>query len=304
MPPRRSTRKNSTPPPPPPAMDTAMFQAAVTAAVTASMAQISNNGSGGGINSSTNGLNQGRSGECTYKDFTNSKPIPFCGTEGVMDLSQWIEKTEAVFEICACPEESKVKIAACTFSKRALTWWNGYVKALTLPVANSMGWENLKQMLLREYCPRGEIQKLKQELRDLKMVGSDISGYTNRFSDLTILCPGMMTLEGQKVERYIWGLSPQLRGSVLASKPTTFDNDKELAQSLVDHGVCQEVATIVETTKGSDNHNNSSNNNSKKKFWNKRKGQTSQEPSKKQMTISIQEARKNTTNISAKSWKR
>ena len=160
MPPRRSTRRNSTstpPPPPPPIMDTVMFQTAVTAAVTAAMAQMSNNGSGGGTNSFTNGQGQSRSGVCTYKDFTNGKPIPFYGTGGVLALSQWIEKTEAVFEICACPEESKVKFAAFTFSEHALTWWNGHVQTLTLVVANSMGWENLKRMLLREYCPRGEI---------------------------------------------------------------------------------------------------------------------------------------------------
>ena len=270
MPPRRSTRRNSTstpPPPPPPIMDAVMFQTAVTAAVTAAMAQMSNNGSGGGTNSFTNGQGQSRSGVCTYKDFTNGKPIPFYGTGGVLALSQWIEKTEAVFEICACPEESKVKFAAFTFSERALTWWNGHVQTLTLVVANSMGWENLKRMLLREYCPRGEIQKLEQELWNLSMVGSDIAGYTNRFSDLITLCPGMLTLESQKVERYIWGLSPQLRGSVLASRPLTYASAKELAQSLVDHGVCQGVAAIMaEPTKGNSNNEINANNNNKKKF--------------------------------------
>ena len=106
---------------------------------------------------------------------------------------------------------------------------------------------------------------------------SDITGYTNRFSDLITLCPGMLTLESQKVERYIWGLSPQLRGSVLASRPLTFASAKELAQSLVDHGVCQGVAAIMaEPTKGNSNNEINANNNKKKKFWNKRKGKTSQ----------------------------
>ena len=126
-----------------------------------------------------------------------------------MALSQWIEKTEAVFEICACLEVSKVKFAACTFSERALTWWNGHVKSLTLVVANSMGWENLKQMLMQEYCPRGEVQKLEQELWGLTMVGSDITTYTNRFSDLAILCPGMVALESKKIERYICDCHPK-----------------------------------------------------------------------------------------------
>ncbi|KAL7584611.1 hypothetical protein Lser_V15G44031 [Lactuca serriola] len=43
-------------------MDAVMFQTVVTAAVTAAMAQMSNNGSEGGINSFTNGQGQGRSG--------------------------------------------------------------------------------------------------------------------------------------------------------------------------------------------------------------------------------------------------
>ena len=46
----------------------------------------------------------------------------------------------------------------------------------------------------------------------------------------------MVALESKKIERYIWGLSPQIQSSVLASKPVTFDSAKELAQSLIDHG--------------------------------------------------------------------
>ena len=121
-----------------------------------------------------------------------------------MALSQWIEKTEAIFKICSCQEGSKLKFVACTFSERALTWWNGHVKSLTLVVANSMGWENLKQMLMQKYFRRGKAQKLEQELWGLTMVGSDITTYTNRFSDLAILFLGMVALESKKIERYIW----------------------------------------------------------------------------------------------------
>ena len=67
-----------------------------------------------------------------------------------------------------------------------------------------MGWENLKEMMMGEYCPRGEVQKLEQELWELKMVGSDIVTYTDRFCDLAALCPEMVTLESKKIERYIW----------------------------------------------------------------------------------------------------
>ena len=106
-------------------------------------------------------------------------------------------------------------------------------------------------MMIEEYCPRGEIQKLEQELWNLTMTGSDIVTYIDRFSDLAALCPGMVTPENKKVERYIWGLSPQILGHVLASNPTTFDSAKHLAYKLIDHGFHQGVMTpTLELKKG------------------------------------------------------
>ena len=109
-----------------------------------------------------------------------AKPTPFNGTRGVIALTRWFEKIESIFEICSCSETDKVKFAACTFTDKALTWWNGRVKSLTLPVANAMGWETMKEILLAEYCPRGEMQKLEHELWNLKMKGSDIAACTSR----------------------------------------------------------------------------------------------------------------------------
>jgi len=164
MSPRRNPRRNNenevpTPPqPPPPQFDVAMFQAPVTTVVAAAMSNINTSGasgSGAGAHPSNHIEGHEHSRECTYKDFSNAKPRTFNETGGVMVLRQWIEKTEAIFQICSCPKGSKVKFVACTFSDRALTWWNGHVKSLTLIVANTISWENLKTMLMREYCPRG-----------------------------------------------------------------------------------------------------------------------------------------------------
>lgn len=93
--------------------------------------------------------------------------------------------------------------------------------------------------MLAEYCPHGEIQKLKQELWGLTMKNSDIAAYTARFGDLVILCPGMVPTESKKIERFIWGLSPQLQGNVIVANPLIFYSARRLAQTLVDHGVRQ-----------------------------------------------------------------
>ncbi|XP_023735791.1 uncharacterized protein LOC111883699 [Lactuca sativa] len=248
MPPKKSNRKKTNPPTnppslPPPRYDHAVFQAVVTAIVAATMSQIHASGTSGansGANPSNQGNSQGHPRECSYKDFTNDKPKSSDGTGGVNVLTRWFEKTESIFEICVCPESSKVKFAACTFTNRALTWWNSQVKSLTLPIPNAMSWDDLKELMLAEYCTRGEMKKLEQELWNLKMKGSDIAAYTARISDLAVLCPGM---------------------------------------TLIDHGDRQDsVTAILEQPKESSG---------KKKFWNKRKGQSSQDPSKKQQTVAV-----------------
>ena len=66
-----------------------------------------------------------------------------------------------------------------------------------------MSSEDLKELMLAEYCPHGKMQKLEQELWNLKIKGSDIAAYTARFSDLALLCPGLVTPESKKVKRYI-----------------------------------------------------------------------------------------------------
>ncbi|XP_023766303.1 uncharacterized protein LOC111914829 [Lactuca sativa] len=273
--------------PPPPQINLATFQLSVSATVIATLAHINNNGAnrGGsrnGTGSYNHGVTQGLQRACTYKEFTNGKPRPFNGSGGVIALTRWFERTESFFEISGCPEENKVKSASCNFANRALTGWNGHIKALTLLVANSMTWGDLKTMMLKEYFPRGELQKLEHELWNLTVKDSDIEAYTARFSDLTIMFPGMITSESKKVERFSWGLTPPIQGNVIVVDPTTFDSAKCLAQKLFDHGVQKGMMTsVTEPKKGKDN---------KKHSGNKRKGQQTQKCTKKQQIVAVHAA--------------
>nr|GFA69951.1 putative reverse transcriptase domain-containing protein [Tanacetum cinerariifolium] len=40
--------------------------------------------------------------ECTYTDFLKCQPMNFKGTEGVVSLTEWLEKMESVFHISNC----------------------------------------------------------------------------------------------------------------------------------------------------------------------------------------------------------
>ena len=189
---------------PPKGMSPAAVEVLVAARVAEALAayeaaRLQNQDQSGGSGGS--GGNGGNPRPCKYDDFLSCKPISFYGIGGVVKLTRWFEKTESVFTISSCAAEYKVKFAACTFMDSALTWWNGHVQAMGLPAANALTWEELKVMLLEEYCPRSEVQKLEQEFWNLTMKGSDIQAYTTRFTELAVLCPGMVSPKYKKVER-------------------------------------------------------------------------------------------------------
>lgn len=81
---------------------------------------------------------QGSQRTCPYEDFANFKPKKFYGNKGTVGLTRWIEKTESVFEISSCVEESKVKFVACTFRNATMSWWNGHIKTMGLENANAL----------------------------------------------------------------------------------------------------------------------------------------------------------------------
>ncbi|GJR10556.1 putative reverse transcriptase domain-containing protein [Tanacetum coccineum] len=129
------------------------------------------------------------------------------GTEGVVGLTQWVEKMESVFLISNCAITSQVKYASCTLYRSALRWWNSYVRAVGQDVAYAMTWTALKRMIIDKYCPRGEIKKLESE---------------------------MFPEESAKVKRYVGGLPDMIHGSVKASKPQSMQEAIEFATEMMD----------------------------------------------------------------------
>ncbi|GJX47224.1 putative reverse transcriptase domain-containing protein [Tanacetum coccineum] len=125
---------------------------------------------------------------------------------------------------------------------RALTWWNSHVRIVGQDVAYAMTWTDLRKKITDKYCPRNEIKKLEVELWNLKVKGTDVTGYSQRFQELALLCVRMFLEESDKVERYVGGLPDMIQGSVMASKPKTIQEATEMASELMD----KKINTIAE----------------------------------------------------------
>ncbi|GKB95809.1 putative reverse transcriptase domain-containing protein [Tanacetum coccineum] len=250
MAPKRATRSTPVTTTPAPTATTttsvtnAQLQAMIDQGVTAALAARDANRNGD--DSHTSGTGGRRTErivrECTYQDFMKCKPLYFKGTEGVVELTQWFERMETVFRISNCSVENQIKFSTCTLLAGALTWWNSHVMTVSHDVAYAMTWADLRKKMTDKYCPRNEMKKLEAELWNLKVKGTDVIGYNQRFQELALLCVRMFPEESDKIERYVGGLPDMIHGNIVASKPKTMQEAVEMTTELMD----KKFSTIVE----------------------------------------------------------
>ncbi|GJU50968.1 putative reverse transcriptase domain-containing protein [Tanacetum coccineum] len=71
---------------------------------------------------------------------------------------------ENVIDNSGCAENQKVKYAASSFVNKALTWWNTQGQTRGREAAIGMSWTDFKALLVEEFCPSNEMEKLESEL--------------------------------------------------------------------------------------------------------------------------------------------
>ncbi|GJZ94487.1 reverse transcriptase domain-containing protein, partial [Tanacetum coccineum] len=169
------------------------------------------NANGGNKNGRNGGNRNGGNNGCSYKVFLACNPRDYNGKGGAVALTRWIEKMESVIENSGCAENQKVKYAASSFINKALTWWNTQVQARGHEADLGMTWVEFKALLMEEFYPSNEMEKLESEFWNHTMVGANHARYTNRFHELAKLVPHLVNPKSKRIERYISGLAPQIR---------------------------------------------------------------------------------------------
>ncbi|GJU70215.1 reverse transcriptase domain-containing protein [Tanacetum coccineum] len=205
------------------------------------------------------GSNSSQNKACNYKEFYAVMHENFCGTEGAVGLTRWFEKLESQFGISNVAEGDRVKFASSTLLDSALTWWNVYVRSVTLDTAHATPWSDFKAMFIRKYCPRNEVKQMENELWNLKVKGTNLTAYNQRFQELILLCPEMVPNTDRLLERYIEGLPLNIKGNVTSSKPVDLHEAIEMAQGLM-YQVVQELGeNSGDKRKWNGNHYNNNN---------------------------------------------
>ncbi|GJX54571.1 putative reverse transcriptase domain-containing protein [Tanacetum coccineum] len=110
-------------------------------------------------------------------------------------LTYWIERMETVIDNSSCDENQKVRYVASSLVNKALTWWNTQVQARGREAENAMSWNDFKALLVEEFCPSNEMERLENKFWNHKMIGANHAG-----------------------------LAPKIRGMLKATQPATIQS--------------------------------------------------------------------------------
>ncbi|GJT82320.1 reverse transcriptase domain-containing protein [Tanacetum coccineum] len=224
----------------------------------AMLAQVSNQGNVGNQNGNVvnenvqenvgNVIVYGNQVGCSYKEFLACNPKEYDGKGGVVVLTRWIEKMEFVHDMSGYNIDQKLKYIVGSFVGKALTWWNSQIRTLNQEVVVSMSWNDFKFIMVQEFCPSHEMQKLESELWNHTMVRAGHAAYTDRFHELARLVSHLVTPKSRMIKRYVYDLAPQICGMVVATEPKTIQKVVQISGTLTDEVVRNGSIKKVEKT--------------------------------------------------------
>ncbi|GJY88262.1 putative reverse transcriptase domain-containing protein [Tanacetum coccineum] len=112
-----------------------------------------------------------------------------------------------------------------------------------------MGLTEMKKLMTAEFCPAEELQRMENELWNLKVKEYNMVAYTQRFNELALMCPRMVEPKSAKIKAYIRGLSDNIKGKVTSSKPTNLNEAVRMAHKLMEQKLQARNERIIEGNK-------------------------------------------------------
>ncbi|KAJ0493749.1 putative retrotransposon gag domain-containing protein [Helianthus annuus] len=167
-----------------------------------------------------------------YKHFVSCNPKPFTGNDGVIAMLEWFDSIEVTFINSECQEHLNTRRATGMFQGRALEWSANGKNIRSNDEAYALPWAEVMEMMMLEFRPPHEQQKLEDEFWHLKQVGDDNLAYTTRFKQLSIIVPHLASTPKRRITKYIHGLPPAMRDAIEAAQLDTIEEVYRLAASL------------------------------------------------------------------------
>ncbi|KAJ0489686.1 putative transcription factor interactor and regulator CCHC(Zn) family [Helianthus annuus] len=173
----------------------------------------------------------------SFKQFKACGPKEFTGKEGPTALFQWFDSIEVTLRQSGCADDLRTLNATGVFQSRALDWWTAERNKQGNDAAYGLSWDEIKEVMLEEFCPPHERQKLEDEFWHIKQKDGENAALTARFKQLSIICPDQVKTSDMAIKKYIRALPDYVADFVQAAKTKTIEETYLLAAEINDKRV-------------------------------------------------------------------
>ncbi|KAF5786587.1 putative retrotransposon gag domain-containing protein [Helianthus annuus] len=142
----------------------------------------------------------------SFKQLKACGPKEFTREDGPTAMFQWFDLVEVTLRQSGCPENLRTLNATGVFQSRALDWWTAERNKRGNDASYELTWEELKAIMMDEFCPPHERQKLEDEFWNIKQKDEDNAALTARFKQLSIICPDQVKTPDMAIKKYIRAL--------------------------------------------------------------------------------------------------
>ena len=157
-----------------------------------------------------------------------NKPKNYDGKRDEYEVRTWIFQVTQYLNLVQVgmqnplPDTTKISFAATYLSGTASTWWYTRVASNTIPAT----WADFEAAVVQEFVPFDSGQRARDKLRKIFQKTS-VSAYLSEFRNITLAIPGIT--EGEKVDRFVQGLKPQVRLEVMKAGSQTMESASRIA---------------------------------------------------------------------------
>ncbi|KAJ0604362.1 hypothetical protein HanHA300_Chr02g0048931 [Helianthus annuus] len=102
-------------------------------------------------------------GTFSFKQFNACGPKDFTGEVRPSAMFQWFDSVKVTLRQSRCPDHLRTINATGVFQSRALDWWTAARNRRRNDAAYGLTLDELKELMMKEFCPPRELQKLENE---------------------------------------------------------------------------------------------------------------------------------------------
>ncbi|PWA42499.1 zinc finger, CCHC-type, Retrotransposon gag domain protein [Artemisia annua] len=143
--------------------------------------------------------------------FSKEKPKSFSSVTSPSEAEDWLGHIEKIFEVLACGDEFKARLAAYKFEGDALNWGKSYKAAKGDDFMNTLTWAGFRVIFLLHYFPLSEQEKFEREYHNIYQYENETStAFMKRFLRLAGFMGAKAGSQAEQAKKFKWALRDEV----------------------------------------------------------------------------------------------